>query len=168
MDHQNTWARRAGRSAVLALLAVAIIGASGCGWFRGRSGYEDAPEARPLEVPPDLDMPRVDPAMNIPATPSERSAAASAAASAPFTIADAADSAWRRVGLALDRIDGVTITDRAQLLSAYSVRYQGEEFLVRVVAEGSGSRISATSADGRESTTAAATRLLGLLRQRLG
>jgi len=173
MNPMNRLPLSAVRAGSLALLAVALLAGSGCSWWRGKSGYEQAPEARPLEIPPELDRPPIDPAMNIPdvkpvAATAPRSAVAVAASSAPFVLADAADSAWRRVGLALDRIDGVAVTDRAQLLNAYGVTFDGESFLIRVSADGTGSRISATSADGRESTTAAATRLLGLLKARLG
>jgi uncharacterized lipoprotein len=168
MDQNTSLARSALRTTTLALLVVAIVGASGCGWLRGRSAYEQSPESRPLEVPPDLDAPRIDPAMNIPGTPAAASTrAAVSGSSAPFTVADAADSTWRRVGLALERIEGVTIVDRAQLLSAYNVRYQGEDLLIRVAADGSNSQISAVTADGTAATSAAAGRLLGLLRARL-
>jgi uncharacterized lipoprotein len=167
MEQNTSLARSALRTTTLALLIVAIIGASGCGWLRGRSAYDQSPESRPLEVPPDLDAPRIDPAMNIPGTPAATTARAAAASSAPFTVADASDSTWRRVGLALERIEGVTIVDRAQLLSAYNVRYQGEDLLIRVSADGSNSQISAVGADGTAATSAVAARLLGLLRARL-
>jgi uncharacterized lipoprotein len=156
------------RAILLALLALALVATSGCGWFRGKSIYEQAPESRPLEVPPDLDAPRIDPAMNIPEVAARRPAQAAPVAGGPFVLGDTPDSAYRRLGFALARIDGVEVTERAQLLAAYNVRYQGETFLVRVTAEGSGSRISATSADGSEASNAAAQRLLGLLQQRLG
>jgi uncharacterized lipoprotein len=168
MDQNTSLARSALRTTTLAVLVVAIIGASGCGWLRGRSAYDQSPESRPLEVPPDLDAPRIDPAMNIPGTPPATTArTAATGSSGPFTVSDASDSTWRRVGLALERIDGVTIVDRAQLLSAYNVRYQGEDLLIRVSADGSNSQVSAVGADGAPVTTAAAARLLGLLRARL-
>lgn len=155
------------RAIPLVALMLALAASSGCAWMRGKSGYENAPESRPLEVPPDLDAPRIDPAMNIPEVAGAQRAPA-AASSAPFTVADATDSTWRRVGVALERIEGVTIADRAQLLSAYGVRYQGEEFLIRVSADGDKSRVHATTADGANASSAAAGKLLGLLKQRLG
>ncbi len=82
-------------------------------------------------------------------------------------VADSKASVWRRVGVALERIEGVSISERAEIAGAYNVGYQGESFLVRVGEDGSQSRVSAVSADGREATTAAATGLLGQLRQRL-
>jgi uncharacterized lipoprotein len=159
------------RAIPLALLALALVATSGCGWFRGKSIYEDAPEARPLEVPPDLDAPRIDPAMTIPSVAAPAAVPARQPAGAdgsPFVVADGPESVYRRLGLALERIDGVEVLERARLLSAYNVRYQGETFLVRVSAEGDGSRVSATGQDGRDLGSAEATRLLGLLRQRLG
>jgi uncharacterized lipoprotein len=159
------------RAITLALLSVALVASSGCGWFRGKSVYEQSPESRPLEVPPDLDSPRVDPAMNIPGVAAPRAApsvaAPPAASGAPLVISDSPDSVWRRVGLALERIDGVEIVDRAQLISAYNVRYQGEEFLLMISADAAGSRITSTTADGRVAAGPGAARLLGLLRQRL-
>jgi uncharacterized lipoprotein len=160
------------RAIPLALLAAALVATSGCGWFRGKSVYDQAPEARPLEVPPDLDAPRIDPSMNIPevtAAPRASQATARAAepSAAPFVIADTPESVYRRVGLALERIDGVEIAERAQLLAAYNVRFRGESFLVRVSAEADGSRISANTQDGSAASGAAADALLGLLRQRL-
>ena len=150
------------------LLLFAVAASSGCSWLRGPTGYEGSPESRPLEVPPDLDRPTTVSTMQIPSTPAAPGAAGSTiASSAAFSIADSGDSAWRRLGIALERIDGANIVERAQLLNAYNVSFEGETFLVRVNAEGEGSRIAALGPDGRESMTPAAGRLLGLLRSRL-
>ena len=162
------------RGALVAVLAVAVLSASGCSWFRGKSGYENSPESRPLEIPPDLDRPPTDPTMQVPAV------AASASAPAPggtrpvslpsqaFVVADTPDSVWTRLGVALQRIEGVAVGDSAQLLSVYNVNFDGENFLVRIGPSGEGTRISAVSSDGKEITTGAGAKLLGLLRQRLG
>jgi hypothetical protein len=93
--------------------------------------------------------------------------AAQPATGSSFVIADATDSAFRRLGLALERIEGVSIENRAEVLSVYNVSYEGESFLVKVAAEGEGSRISAVSQDGQEMTTGAAGKLLVLLKTRL-
>lgn len=151
------------RAVTLGLIAL-LLASTGCSWWRGRSGYENSPESRPLEIPPDLDTPPTDTSMQIPAV---------AGSPAPttgrsFVIGDAADSAWRRLGLALERIDGVTIDSRAELLAVYNVTYQGTSFLVKVSAEGESSRISTVSAEGRELTTGAAGLLLARLKERLG
>ena len=150
------------------LLVLAVLASTGCGWLRGRSGYESSPESRPLEVPPDLDRPAADPSMQVPVAEAAASGGTTAAVATSFTITDATDSAWRRLGLALERIEGVSIDSRAQVLSVYNISYDGESFLVKVAADGEGSRISAVSTGGQELTTGAAGKLLALLRERLG
>lgn len=162
------------------LLAVAALAAlvstSGCSMFRSKSGYESSPESRPLEVPPDLTLPRSDSAMAIPqvrgggaaTTATVPGPVPAAAAGTGFTISDSIDSAWQRVGVSLGRIDGVDILNRAQVIGAYEVRFGGSDFLIRVQAEGSGSRVSAAAADGRALTSGPAAELLGILRGRLG
>ena len=67
----------------------------------------------------------------------------------------------------MERIEGVSVGERAELAGAYNVSYRGESFLLRVGEDGAQSRVSAVAADGREATGAGATALLGLLRQRL-
>lgn len=148
-------------------LAVAVASSAGCSWFRGQTGYETSPESRPLEVPPDLTQPRTDPAMQVPQVNASAPAGVPAAGEG-FSVADSADSVWRRIGLALERIEGVAIANRAQLIGAYEVQYRGESFLVRAQAEGEGTRVTAVGADGQPLSSAAAAQLLGLLRQRIG
>jgi uncharacterized lipoprotein len=155
------------RGALGLVLIAAVVASSGCSWFRGRSGYENASESRPLEVPPDLDRPTTDPAMQIPAV--SETAARGPATGNSFAVADEAENVWKRLGEALQQIDGVTIDSRAQLLSVYNVRYEGEAFLVKVAEEDDKrSLVSAVSADGRPLVTGAAGRLLTLLKERLG
>lgn len=166
------------RGAVVAVVAAALA-TGGCSWFRGKSGYENSPESRPLEIPPDLDPPPADPAMQLPDVSSAPQAPAAstgapapssaprAAAAADVRLADTVDSTWRRLGLALERIEGVEVTQRAELLSAYSVRYRDSEFLLRVTPDGEGARIAAVDGEGREMSGGAAAELLGQLAQRL-
>ena len=82
------------RTAIAGALLVALVGTAGCSWFRKSNElYAPAPENRPLEVPPDLDLPRTGTAMGAPAgsvTASDTVAAAAttttqAAAPAPET-----------------------------------------------------------------------------------
>ena len=47
------------RTAIAGALLVALVATAGCSWFRKSNElYAPAPENRPLEVPPDLDLPR--------------------------------------------------------------------------------------------------------------
>ena len=146
------------RIATVVGLLVCVVGVSGCSWIRGASPYASSPENRPLEVPPDLSLPNTTQAMRVPAA---------GATSAAFQVADSKPSTWRRVGEALDRIEGVNVAERAEMAGAYNVSYRGDSFLVRVGEEGAQSRVSAIAADGREATGTAAVSLLGQLRERL-
>lgn len=151
------------RAITLGLIAL-LLSTAGCSLWRGRSGYENSPESRPLEIPPDLDTPAADPSMQIPAV---AATGATASTGRSFVVADAADNTWRRLGLALERIDGVTIDSRAELLSVYNVTFQGSSFLVKVAAEGEGSRVSTVDAEGQALTSGAAGLLLSRLEERL-
>lgn len=150
----------------LALCATLMLSLGGCGWLRAKTGYEQSPESRPLTIPPDLDTPARDPGMAIPQVSSSPARAAAAPASA-FVIADSREGAMRRLGLALERIEGVAVTGSAQALGAYNVRFEGEDFLVRVVEAAGAVRIEAVGADGAVRNSGPAGKLLGLLRQRL-
>ena len=159
-------------------LAVALLASSGCslvhrttGMFhRHNSDYSKSQENRPLEVPPDLDTPAIDPSMQIPST---RGAASPANAIAPtnanpsFTVADDVAGAWERMGRAIERIDGVTITQRAQALGSYEVQYKGATMLLRASSEGTATRVDAVGPAGRSIRSPEAIELLRLLRDRL-
>lgn len=169
IQHLSSTGPRA-RVALALLCACLLLPAQGCSWFRGKSEYANSPQTRPLEVPPDLDAPVVDPARQIPdvAPVASRSPTLPTAAD-EILVQDTVESTFRRLGLALERTDGVAIEDSAALLSVYTVRYQGESFLLRVQAgSGGGSRISAVSADGTPLAGGSSAALLGALRQRLG
>lgn len=153
-----------GRGLVVAVVAVAVLATSGCSWFRGKTGYELSPESRPLEIPPDLDAPSREGALSIPGVAASQRGIESQA----FNLEDTPAGAFGRVGTALSRIDGVSINERSQLLTVYTVAYEGETFLIRIAPQGEGARISAVTAEGREITSGAGAKLLGVLRQRLG
>ena len=153
-----------GRGLIVAVVAVAVLATSGCSWFRGKTGYELSPESRPLEIPPDLDAPPHDGALSIPAVAASQRGIESQA----FSLDDTPAGAFDRVGIALGRIEGVSISERSQLLTVYTVSYEGDTFLIRIAPQGEGARISAVTAEGRELSSGAGVKLLGLLRQRLG
>ncbi len=120
-----------------AAVAVAVA-LSGCSWFHHRDNYyAKATEARPLEVPPDLDAPPssgelVVPGADRPAAPA--TSAPPAIGSAPpavaasgsgLHVADSVDNAWRRVGLALERAQVGTISARDEAAHSYTVEVAG-------------------------------------------
>ena len=152
-----------GRGLLVVVVAAALLASSGCSWFRSKTGYELSPEARSLEVPPDLTRPSDDSALRIP----EVSAAQRGIESGAFLLADSPTSAFGRVGIALERIEGVTLKERSQLLTVYTLAYQGETFLIRIASQGDGARVSAASIDGKEISSGPGATLLGLLHQRL-
>ncbi|AWH24991.1 hypothetical protein [Stenotrophomonas sp. YAU14D1_LEIMI4_1] len=163
-----------------ALLAVAVAaGTTGC-FKRGAKGdYALAPEMRPLEVPPDLNLPAGAGSNQMPAlgAPPQQAApmapAAPAAAAAPaanntgFIVPGSKDEAFTKVGTALEGLEGVTIATRAQLLGSYDVAYEGSNFLVRVVAVDAGAYISAVDPRGLPATAEAPVKLIAALKAKL-
>ena len=159
----------------IALPAVALVlvsAVSGCHWFKKDSGYQLSAEARPLEVPPDLDRPNADNAMQLPgdATLSvTRSSMTGAATSASgFNVAGERDAIFAKVGEALAATAGVTIASKAQLLGAYDVNYEGDNFLVRVSKVDAGVYVSAVDPRGLPATGAAPVKLVAALKAALG
>lgn len=160
----------------IVFLAGACVLSSGCGIFRVDTGYTKSEESRPIEVPPDLDTPVVDTSMQVPAVgPGAATARRSSGSSAvplsttTFIVNDSLPSTFARVGVALERLDGVEIDSKSTLLGTYGLKYLGESMLVRITDAGEEtSRIAALASDGRASGTPNAAKLLGLLRVRLG
>lgn len=161
------------RPLILGLVATAAtVALSGCSFFRGKDApYLESRESRPLEVPPDLVLPSSSAALQIPggvggaAAPGEAPPMALGMAT-NFELSDTAENAFRRVGLALARIDGATATPVAAL-NSYEVGFRGESFLVRLAARGDAVRIDAISPEGTPISGGAAGELLGLLQGRL-
>ena len=159
------------RLAIAALVATTL--ASGCSWFRKDDGvYAQAPESRPLEVPPDLDLPRTEGAVGVPVTASSMAPAAApvASATAPsgFTVPGSRDDIFNKVGEALAGVEGLTIASRAQLLGAYDVAYEGSNFLVRVSAVEAGVYISAVDPRGLPAAGGAPGKVIAALKAKLG
>lgn len=145
----------------LVALSIAVIGATlvgGCGFMqshfaRKAPAYGQAVEARPLEVPPDLDVPNSSGALVVP-TPRTGSSASvalpastsgSAAANPPgiappatvlvpgvslagdgLRVADTSQSTWTRVGLALERSGAAVILGRDEAERTYTVETTGQ------------------------------------------
>ncbi len=150
-------------------LVLLVVSVAGCSWFKkgAKGDYALAPEARPLEVPPDLTLPNTSGAMQVPAA-GQPAASATPAAAGGFNVAGTRDEAFARVGEALAGVEGVTIASRAQLLGTYDVSYEGASFLVRVSAVEAGAYVSAVDPRGLPATTPAATKLLAALKAKLG
>jgi uncharacterized lipoprotein len=161
------------RPLALALLAVAVLGVSGCKWFRkGNPDYAMSPETRPLEVPPDLNLPNTAGAMKLPPSADQASTAqgpsGAVASASGFNVAGARDEVFTKLGDALAGVAGVTIASRAQLLGTYDVSYEGSNFLVRVVGVEAGAYVSAVDPRGLPATGAAPTKLIAALKAKLG
>lgn len=160
---------------VVAALVVAVLGASGCSWFRkGDDVFSQSPETRPLEVPPDLDRPNTEGEMKLPSDQagsvmrSSMSPSSTAASSSGFTVAGELDEVFDKVGTVLAATPGVTIASKAKLLSAYDVSYEGSDFLVRITKVDTGVYVSAVDPRGMPATSAAPVKLIATLKAELG
>lgn len=158
----------------LALLATATV-ATTTGCFRkgARGDYAMPAETRPLEVPPDLNLPNTAGASQVPALASAVArpspvAGQAEAGNSGFTVAGTRDEVFAKLGDALAAVAGVNIASRAQLLGSYDVAYEGSNFLVRVVAVDAGTYVSAVDPRGLPATDAAAVKLIAELKTRLG
>lgn len=158
------------RVAIAGLVLIAIAAGSGCSWFRKSNKlYAQSPESRPLEVPPDLDQPRTDAAVAMPASASVRAPAAPAAGTGiGFTTPGSRDEVFAKVGDALGGIEGVTIASRAELLGAFDLSYEGANFLVRVSAAEAGAYVSAVDPRGLPASGDAPVKLIAALKAALG
>lgn len=157
------------RPLAFAVLAIAVLGVSGCKWFKkGNPDYALSAEARPLEVPPDLNLPNTAGAMKLPSAAGQVSAQAGAVASTTgFNVAGPRDEVFVKIGAALDGTDGVTVANRSQLLGTYDVTYEGSNFLVRAVAVEAGTYVSAIDPRGLPAT-GSAPKLIAALKAKLG
>ncbi|WMJ68744.1 hypothetical protein [Stenotrophomonas sp. 24(2023)] len=158
-----------------AILALGTaVGTTGCFKKGVRGDYALAPEMRPLEVPPDLNVPATNGDTRIPALASSSTkpaavapAAAPAASASGFTVAGSKEDVFGKVGTALEGVQGVTIASRAQLLGSYDVAYEGSNFLVRVVAVDAGAYVSAVDPRGLPATAEAPVKLIAALKAKL-
>ena len=157
------------RALIVAAIAVSMLGATGCKWFRkGSELYAQSPESRPLEVPPDLSLPNTAGASQVPALASAaRATQAAQPAQGGFTASGSRDEVFGKVGVALESISGVNIASRAKLLGSYDVAYEGSDFLVRVVAVDAGAYVSAVDPRGLPATGEAAVKLIDALKAKL-
>ena len=170
--HRISTASKAVAPLVAALL---VVGLAGCSMFGKKNElYTESVEARPLEVPPDLDRPSAERAMTLPSaggtTASAAAPAAPASSVAPigFNAPGERDAVYAKVGDALAAIDGVTIASKAQILGTYDIDYMGSKFLVRVTKAGDGAYVSAVDPRGLPPTGEAPVKLIGAVKSALG
>ena len=159
------------RALIVAAIAVSVLGATGCKWFRkGSELYAQSPESRPLEVPPDLDRPDTSSAMALPEAGSvTRSTMPAAGAAQPngFAVAGERDAVFNRVGEVLAQTEGLTVVNRAQLLGTYDVDYGDAKFLVRVTKTDTGAYVSAVDPRGLPAAGDPPARLIAALKAAL-
>lgn len=162
------------RYIAVALLAVAVVGASGCKWFRkDNEVYKQSAENRPLEIPPDLDRPSSDTAMNLPASVTASQVAAQRAnpnAPSPvgFSVNGTRDEVFAKVGDILAATSGATVASKAQILGTYDVDFDGSKFLVRVTQISGGTYVSAVDPRGLPASGEAPAKLMAALKAGLG
>jgi uncharacterized lipoprotein len=122
------------------IVAVSAL-LSGCGMFHrhhDNTYYSKAQEAKPLEVPPDLDAPVTSNELTVPAAGTASASASAAAAPAPngappqvslsgdsLHVSDSVGHAWTRVGLALERAQVGTISERNEAAHSYTLEVAG-------------------------------------------
>ncbi len=164
----------------LAALAVAVLSTSGCSWFRGKrttEAYKLAAEQRPLEVPPDLDRPSTDAAMNVPSGSSVSASqvqprgsvtpAAPRESASAFVVPGTRDEVFAKLGTALAGVQGVTVKNKSQLLGTYDLSYSGHDFLVRTASVTNGVHVSAIDPRGNIDAGAEATKVIADLKAAL-
>lgn len=158
------------RPLVIVALAVSVLGVSGCKWFKkGNPDYSMSPETRPLEVPPDLNLPNTAGAMKLPpASAPLVSQGATTGSATSFHVVGNRDEVFNKLGAALDATDGVAIASRAPLLGTYDVSYEGSNFLVRVASVETGTYVSAVDPRGIPAAGAAPAKLVAQLKAALG
>lgn len=158
-------------TAAAPLAAVLLVaGLSGCHWFGKKNElYTQSVESRPLEVPPDLDLPAADRAMTLPSTGNATTSAStspstSSVAPIGFNVPGERDAVYARVGEALAGVQGVTVVNKAQILGTYDLDYMGAKFLVRVTKAGENVYVSAVDPRGLPPTGEAPVKLIGALK----
>jgi uncharacterized lipoprotein len=126
------------RTIVFAAVSAALL--AGCGMFHHKDNYySKAQETKPLEVPPDLDAPPASneltvPAAGAPSATTSASASSTAGGATPpqmspggdsLHVADSVGHAWTRVGLALERAQLGTISERNETAHSYTLDVEG-------------------------------------------
>jgi uncharacterized lipoprotein len=173
------------RTVLLAALIPLALG--GCNLFKSKSEWDKAAEARPLEIPPDLEAPPTRGELIVPQGGSRTATGARGAGPTGIDglhVNDTVDSTWQRVGMALERAELGAIAARDESSRTYSLtvtskrtRDEGGFFKrlftrkkvetvtdtvnIGVSTDGTGSRVSVSGG------SAAVQRVVAALRERL-
>ena len=163
---------RAAKVATVVALSVAVLGASGCHWFRKKEDlYAKGESERPLEFPPAFNQAEAERniALSSAGSVSRSSLTGTGASSRAFGFNVETDRAtvFAKIGEVLAATPGLTIASRAQALGAYDVDYEGKKFLVRVSDTGSGSNVAAVDPRGVPADSDAASKLIVALKAAL-
>lgn len=153
------------RPLLVAAVAVALASTGACSWFKSKPTYTQSVENRPLEVPPDLDLPDTSAATALPVA--SRLGAGRPAAGVDVSLSGSATDSYPRVGKVLEGINGLVINGKAEALGSYDVTYKGQNFLIRVMDSAGGSRMVALSPDGRVLNTGPAVELMTTIKSEL-
>lgn len=153
----------------LVATAFVVLAVTAC--HGGPKGvYKLAPEQRPLEVPPDLNVPETHGGMQIPALPNTAAATPAAVAALPagssLVVPLTSAAAFNKLGDALPVIGGATVNSSSPLLGVYDVEYAGGHVLLRVTAkDDASSQIAAMDPRGMPATDDAAQKLVAALKK---
>ncbi len=163
------------RTAMIAIVlatSVAVLGTSGCSWFRKKDYYSVDTDKRPLEFPPAFDAAEAERSLATTASGSvSRSSLPAGDPSAralAFNVAGDRAATFSRVGEVLSATPGLTIASRAQLLGAFDVDYEGQKFLVRITEADGRSTVSAVDPRGLPADNDSAVKLVAAMKTALG
>ena len=163
---------RAAMVATLVAMSVAVLGTSGCSWFRKKNYYAVEESQRPLEFPPAFDPAEAERGLATTASGSvSRSSLPGgnpAARALGFSVAGDRAGVFARVGEALAATQGVTVANRAEVLGAYDVDYAGFKFLIRITEADGRSTVSAVDPRGLPADNDGASKLIASLKAALG
>ena len=156
-----------GRAVQAVVLAGVVVMAAGCFGKGAKGDFALPADQRPLEIPPAMVEAAVAPVGGSVTAPAAVVAPAAGVAANGFTVPGERDALYARVGQVLEGLDGLEIASRAQLLGSYDVAYQGENFLVRLVAVEAGVYVSAVDPRGLPASGPGAKALVSALQAAL-
>ena len=156
-----------GRAVQAVVLAGVVVMAAGCFGKGAKGDFALPADQRPLEIPPAMVEAAAAPVGGSVTAPAAVVAPAAGVAANGFTVPGERDALYARVGQVLEGLDGLQIASRAQLLGSYDVAYQGENFLVRLVAVEAGVYVSAVDPRGLPASGPGAKALVSALQAAL-